>query len=566
MKRWVILSLTLIASLFVFSKTFADESLKNYDNKLYLSSFSYNEIDNLAKNKLDNNSYEKKWLLDYLYNFPTENYPIFTLPSQGFFAFGNILDSTKKDLIEKKAFKPHIVKLIKKYAKEGSTVLDIGAHIGYHTLSLSKAVKNNGKVLAFESNIQLFRELFFNLILNNTDNCKVYFTNISDINKDIEPSNLFQDNEVSSLVEDKTKTFADQITLDSLNLKNVSLIKINVEQINVFALDTMKETIKKNKPIILLDISNEYKHSNELKDIVSNILEKLKILKYDVKKISDKYLDYIAFPKKDDDQQCDAKVLLAILARNKAHVLTAYLQCIENLDYEKKKIGIYINTNNNTDNTKEILKDWMKKNEKKYRFIYFENKEYNKDLPNSPHDWTKERFKILGNIRNKSLQKAKEYDSDYYFVVDCDNFIVPSTLKDLIEKDKPIIAPMLISIPEKNDAYSNFFCDVTESGYYKNHPKYLEILNREETGTFKVPVVHCTYLIKSEYLDILNYVDDTDHHEFVIFSKIARKNNIDQYICNEKNFGYLLHWKNDRLTLQEEKKNIASINLIPTQN
>src|SRR3972149_7992888 len=66
------------------------------------------------------------------------------------------------------------------------------------------------------------------------------------------------------------------------------------------------------------------------------------------------------------------KILLTILARNKAHVLLKYLECIDNLDYNKKLIYIYINTNNNIDNTLEILQEWSKNNQHKYAKIDFE--------------------------------------------------------------------------------------------------------------------------------------------------------------------------------------------------
>jgi hypothetical protein len=254
----------------------------------------------------------------------------------------------------------------------------------------------------------------------------------------------------------------------------------------------------------------------------------------------------------------DKTVLLAILARNKEHTLPYYLHCIDSLDYNKKLITVYINTNNNEDNTKEILERWVRINRHFYRSVIFENPEVQGLSQTKPHEWTKERLKILGNIRNKSLQKAKEALSDYYFVVDCDNFITPCTLSVLIEKDKPIIAPMLQAIPEPNETYSNFFCDVNKNGYYKHHPAYFKILDKEIVGTFKVPVVHCTYLIETEYIDRLSYTDHTKAHEFVIFSRSARNNNVDQYICNEKEFGCLLHFRAN-LTLEEEKNKTQEI-------
>ncbi len=246
-------------------------------------------------------------------------------------------------------------------------------------------------------------------------------------------------------------------------------------------------------------------------------------------------------------------VLLAILARNKSHVLPYFLQCIDELDYDKSLVSVYINTNNNSDNTSHILETWSKSVEgQKYARIDLVNHEMELDEDNRPHAWTKDRFKCLAQIRDGSLQKALEYQCEYYFVVDCDNFIRPSTLKYLIAENKPIIAPLLHGIPHKHDGYSNFFCKVSESGYMVKSAKYNELIDRKKVGTFKVPVVHCTYLIKSEYIPQLDYTDGSDHHEFIIFSRNARKKGIDQFICNKESFGVLLHPMNDKISFEEE--------------
>lgn len=256
-------------------------------------------------------------------------------------------------------------------------------------------------------------------------------------------------------------------------------------------------------------------------------------------------------------------VLLAILARNKAHALPRYLKCIENQDYPKNLITIYINTNNNIDNTQEILSNWAKENKEKYKAIIFE--EHNvSDISQTtdPHDWNSSRFKTLALIRNKSMRKAKEHHTDFYFVVDCDNFIAPFTLSDLVSKDKPIIGPLLRCIPEPKDVYANFFCDIDDQGYYKEHPDYFPILKRRMVGSFKVPVVHCTYLVKSENIDKLDYIDETDDYEFVIFSRTARNNHIDQYITNEEEYGVQIHFLQN-VSLEEEKNRLEAILTIP---
>jgi len=244
-------------------------------------------------------------------------------------------------------------------------------------------------------------------------------------------------------------------------------------------------------------------------------------------------------------------VFLPILARNKAHVLPLFLHCIENLIYEKKLITIYVNTNDNSDDTEKILDQWVTINREKYCKIIYEKHNTNHNTTN-PHEWNKERFAVLSKIRNRSLQIAIEEKNNFYFVVDCDNFIEPETLKVLVHEDKPIIAPMLVSIPEKNDRYSNFFCDIDSNGYYKHNFRYDAILDRNFIGTFAVPVVHCTYLIKQEYLPLLSYQDGTGDYEFVIFSRVARQNKIPQYICNKKFFGTVVHFYKN-VTLDEEK-------------
>lgn len=263
------------------------------------------------------------------------------------------------------------------------------------------------------------------------------------------------------------------------------------------------------------------------------------------------------------DESCSKTVLLAILARNKAHVLPDYLTCLEQLDYDKKAITVYINSNNNDDETETLLRAWVERVKDQYGKIVADFHEVEGLEKTNPHVWTTQRFKLLGSIRNKSMSMALQENCDFYFVADCDNFLTPCTLKELVAKDKPIIAPMLLPVPEKRDPYSNYFCAIDAKGYYKHDSAYLKILNRQYLGVFEVPVVHCAYLIKQEYLPDLSYIDSTDDFEFVIFSREARKKGIPQYICNEKYFGTLLHFLTG-VTLEQERERVQAFgSLVP---
>ena len=64
-------------------------------------------------------------------------------------------------------------------------------------------------------------------------------------------------------------------------------------------------------------------------------------------------------------------VFLAIITANCEEKLNIFLKCIEDLDYDKKSICIYINTNNNRDNTVQILLNWIEKNHLNYKNIIF---------------------------------------------------------------------------------------------------------------------------------------------------------------------------------------------------
>lgn len=235
------------------------------------------------------------------------------------------------------------------------------------------------------------------------------------------------------------------------------------------------------------------------------------------------------------DLNCDRPITIAILAKDKAHCLPYYLTCIEKQTWPASKTYLYIRTNNNTDSTVTVLKEWINKVKDIYLGIYFDDSNVEQPIEKyTQHEWTCDRFKVLGAIRNHSIQWAYEHNS-HYFVADCDNFILPNTIETLLETHLPIVAPLLYS----NTAYSNFHADIDEHGYYAFSPYYLPALNREIKGLIQMPVVHCTYFIRSEVLPAMTYDDESYRYEYVIFSDNARKKNIPQYLDTRNVYGYI---------------------------
>ena len=230
-------------------------------------------------------------------------------------------------------------------------------------------------------------------------------------------------------------------------------------------------------------------------------------------------------------------ITIAILAKDKAHTLPLLLKCIENQTWPKEQTYIYIRTNNNNDNTEQILKNWVDKVKDLYPRIYFNAENVKTNLEQyKQHDWNGTRFKILGKIRQDSVDWAYQNNS-HYFVVDCDNFIKPHTLKSMFLTHLPIVAPFL-KCPQRQ-YYSNYHADIDENGYFKNCALYYDIYNQRNPGLYNIPVIHCTYFIEYKYLPLISYDDNSARYEYVIFSDNARKHNIDQTFDNREVYGYL---------------------------
>ncbi len=248
----------------------------------------------------------------------------------------------------------------------------------------------------------------------------------------------------------------------------------------------------------------------------------------------------------------DKTVLLSISAKNKEHVLSRCLECVKNFDYDKKAITLHFLTGCNEDGTEEVLQKWIDKNGKNYKEVLFEttdDPQFDQDLHSAVY-------------KESVLKRALETGTDFCFIVAPISFLSKSSLRHLIEKDLPVVAPMLRAIPEPNDNNTNFFADVSEHGYYKDHPDYQCILNQEKVGTFPVPVIHCSYLIRSDALPGLSYLNETPDFEFIAFGRCARSHDIQQYICNEEEFGVYVHFHGEP-SLEEQKKRLQYIMKLP---
>jgi hypothetical protein len=230
-------------------------------------------------------------------------------------------------------------------------------------------------------------------------------------------------------------------------------------------------------------------------------------------------------------------VTIAILAKDKAHTLPLYLECLENQTWPASKTNLYIRTNNNNDETAVVLQNWVARVGERYAKIHFDDSDVVENVHEfAQHEWNYTRFKVLGKIRQDSVDWARENNS-HYFVADCDNFIGPDTIESMMKTNLPIVAPLLRC--KNNWCYANYHDAIDVNGYYASSPWYYDILDQRIKGILEVPVVHCTYFIRYEVLDTVCYDDESARYEYVIFSHSARKKNVAQYLDNRKVYGYI---------------------------
>ncbi|MDB2613562.1 FkbM family methyltransferase [Chlamydiales bacterium] len=236
-----------------------------------------------------------------IYQFPHVKYRIATVKGQGKFYIDDVNDVIKKCLYKGRIWESSNQKLIKKYVKPGTVAIDIGSHIGTHTLTMSKSVKPRGTVIAFEPSRKIYYELCMNLTLNNCHNVCPVRCAIGKTKGVAQVIESCKGNEGGSyMVEDISgDNIAALLPLDDFQLTNVSFIKIDVENMELEVLEGAVKTIQGNRPIMLIEIQGNKERPlqlNENSEIMKQrSLDKIIQLDYKIVPI-DKSDDYLAFP------------------------------------------------------------------------------------------------------------------------------------------------------------------------------------------------------------------------------------------------------------------------------
>ncbi len=159
---------------------------------------------------------------------------------------------------------PHLQRVIKRYVAAGDTVYDIGANIGFVSLSLSKQVGAKGRVVAFEPVPQNLIRLRENIQLNNIANIQVFESAASDrsgeavirVSEDLAMASMVWHKHDRGAAELTIQTVAVDDLVDGGQIPPPCFVKIDVEGAEGLALLGMRRTIASTRPVLFIECSD----------------------------------------------------------------------------------------------------------------------------------------------------------------------------------------------------------------------------------------------------------------------------------------------------------------------
>lgn len=215
------------------------------------------------KNNIDNFAYNNKY---YFYINKNDKFIQDTLKQGYLFEKNNIISAYQ-------------------YVRTGSIVLDIGANIGTFGIPMCNSAFGDVTVISFEPQDKIYRLLKCNREINNANNLAIVKLAVGNRNKDIYlnpqitvPGNNKKNrvttniNKYSGSVQlgtrgEKIKMITLDYFVDRLELRDISVIKIDVEGGEPFVFMGAMRTIERELPVILF----EYNYQKLDDDVVKSL-------------------------------------------------------------------------------------------------------------------------------------------------------------------------------------------------------------------------------------------------------------------------------------------------------
>ncbi|HEX4146615.1 MAG TPA: FkbM family methyltransferase [Pirellulales bacterium] len=159
------------------------------------------------------------------------------------------------------------VDLLRQVVQPGWVIVEVGAHIGCHSVFLAQQAGPTGTLIVFEPQRILFQTLCANLALNSLTNVFAFQRAVG-----AAPGSIFvpiidyrrEDNFGGvALGSYEHGESVEVVTIDSMELARCELIKIDVEGMELQVLEGARQTILRLKPIVYIE-NDRPEHSTTL--------------------------------------------------------------------------------------------------------------------------------------------------------------------------------------------------------------------------------------------------------------------------------------------------------------
>lgn len=158
---------------------------------------------------------------------------------------------------------PHLQRAIREYVTTGDTVYDIGANIGYVSLSFSKRVGPRGRVFAFEpipQNVESFKR---NMALSRVGNVHLLEAAVAERAGTV-VFRMAENPSTASMVWHRDNQAAVEFSVNTVSIDELvrkgelatpKFVKIDVEGAEGFVLLGMRHTVQTSRPVVFIECS-----------------------------------------------------------------------------------------------------------------------------------------------------------------------------------------------------------------------------------------------------------------------------------------------------------------------
>ncbi|XP_056454742.1 procollagen-lysine,2-oxoglutarate 5-dioxygenase 1 isoform X1 [Gadus chalcogrammus] len=225
------------------------------------------------------------------------------------------------------------------------------------------------------------------------------------------------------------------------------------------------------------------------------------------------------------------QVTIGVFIQQPTPFLTVFFERLLNLQYPKNRLKL---------------------------FIYNQESHHKKQVDSflEGHGGLYQDVKVVGpegadtdsiSSRNLGLDLCRQdKQCKYFFSVDSEVVLKnKDTLKILIERNLPIVAPM---ITRPGRLWSNFWGALSADGFYARSEDYVDIVQGRRVGVWNVPYISSVYLVKGDVLrsaipDYDLFSSDTQDADMA-FCTSVRSKGVFLYVTNMHTFGRILSVEN----------------------